>query len=204
MVMKPRKKVSGPRLPALTGEEFGAKAAFFEALAESSIDGILVVDAEGRKIFQNRRLVDLLKIPPHIADDEDDEKQRRWVKDLMKEPDRFIEKVVYLYSHPDETSREELELKSGTILDRYSSPVKGKDGKFYGRIWTFRDVTTRRQAEAASERLAAIVKFSDDAIVGTNLEGNVTSWNAAAERLFGYSASEMMGESRLRIIPPDR
>ena len=68
-----------------------------------------------------------------------------------KYPEKFVEKVVYLYSHPNEISRDEVELKDGTILDRYSSPVIGKDGKRYGRIWSFRDITEQKRAEDGSE-----------------------------------------------------
>ena len=62
----------------------------------------------------------------------------------------------------------------------------------------------RKQAEQSQARLAAIVEFSDDAIVGKNLDGIVTSWNVSAERLFGYRAFEIVGQPILIIIPPDR
>jgi PAS domain S-box-containing protein len=66
------------------------------------------------------------------------------------------------------------------------------------------DVTERRRAEETQGRLAAIVASSDDAIVSKTLDGVVTSWNAAAEQLFGYTAAEMVGSHISRIVPPDR
>ena len=66
------------------------------------------------------------------------------------------------------------------------------------------DVTERRQAEAAVHRLAAIVDSSDDAVIGTTLEGVVTTWNPAAERIYGYTAAEMIGMPVSRLVPPDR
>ena len=67
-----------------------------------------------------------------------------------------------------------------------------------------RDVTDRKQTEAAAARLAAIVQSSDDAIIGKDLSGIVTSWNPGAEKVFGYSAHEMIGQPILRLIPADR
>jgi PAS domain S-box-containing protein len=65
------------------------------------------------------------------------------------------------------------------------------------------DVTEQHDADMESARLAAIVVSSDDAIVSKTIDGRITSWNAGATRIFGYDASEMIGESILRIIPPE-
>ena len=59
----------------------------------------------------------------------------------MKNPQQFMERVIYLYGHPDEIGREEIELVDGKVFDRYSAPVRDKAGTHYGRIWTFRDIT---------------------------------------------------------------
>ena len=86
---------------------------------------------------------------------------------------------------------------------RAHSKLQTIDNQSVGRVWSFRGVTARNQAEIISQRLAAIVDSSDDAIVGKDLNSIVTSWNAGAERIFGYSASEMIGTSIMRLIPPD-
>jgi len=71
-------------------------------------------------------------------------------------------------------------------------------------VGVLRDITGRKGAEEAQARLAAIVTSSADAIVGKTLDGIVTSWNEAAESMFGYSASEMIGQPIRRLIPTDR
>jgi PAS domain S-box-containing protein len=80
--------------------------------------------------------------------------------------------------------------------------IKDSDGNITGAVNCFQDVTERRLAEDAALRLAAIVASSDDAIVGTDLDGIITSWNAGAERIFGYMAEEIIGKPTTILIPP--
>jgi signal transduction histidine kinase/ActR/RegA family two-component response regulator len=130
------------------GDSLCWRPALFEALLDSSLDGILVVDSDGKKILQNRRMSELWQIPLDIFQDSNDAKQVQFAAAKTKNPRQFAEKVAYLYTHKNEVSREEIELIDGTVLDRYSSPVRNKNGTHYGRIWTFRDITDQRRLEA--------------------------------------------------------
>jgi PAS domain S-box-containing protein len=76
--------------------------------------------------------------------------------------------------------------------------ANGKPIRLYG---VGMDITERKRVEITQARLAAIVESSDDAIISKTLESIVTSWNSGAERLFGYSAQEMLGQSITRVIP---
>jgi PAS domain S-box-containing protein len=128
-------------------DELHWKTAFLEAQVDSSLDGILVVNNKGRIILKNQRLIELFNIADDIGHGDEDEKLRQQVVDQMKHPKQFTERVDYLYEHPNEIGRDEIELASGVILDRYSAPVRDKAGKNYGRIWTFRDITEQRKLE---------------------------------------------------------
>ena len=103
-----------------------SKTAFLEAQANSTIDGILVVDDGGQRLMQNQRLIELLRIPPEILADKSDRRMLTYVVTLVKDSDSFLAKIHYLNSHPSETSRDEIELQDGTILDRYSSPSSAR------------------------------------------------------------------------------
>lgn len=183
-------------------EELRWRTAFFEAQVDSAIDGILLVDRQGRKILQNNRVKELCKIPDAIAGDTDSNKQVEFIAGRVKDPEKFVGEVARLRSHPEAVSRDELEFLDGTVLDRYSSPVRDRQGNYYGRIWTFRDITERKKAEAELAYLAAIVESADDAITSMDLQGIVTSWNAAAERIFGYTAEEIVGRPVMPLVPP--
>ncbi len=129
-------------------QELRWRTAFFEAQVHSAIDGILVVDNAGKKLLQNRRMTELWKIPQPLADDSDDSPQLQYVLGRVREPEVFSQKITYLNAHPDESSTDVIEQVDGTILERHSAPVRGSDGTYYGRVWTFHDLTERRKLEA--------------------------------------------------------
>jgi PAS domain S-box-containing protein len=129
-------------------DELRRKTAFLEALIGSSRDGIVAVDNNGEKVFQNQRVADLWKIAPEIAGNPDDQVQNLFAMEQIKDPAGFAEKNRRILSQPDELAQDEIELKNGTVLDRQTSPVKDDQGKTHGRVWIFRDVTKSRQLEA--------------------------------------------------------
>jgi len=82
--------------------------------------------------------------------------------------------------------------------------IRDEDGVIVGSSAVARDVTEQRRALAVAQRLAAIVEDSDDAILSTTLDGRIMSWNAAAERLYGYTSQEIIGKSLRLLVPEDR
>lgn len=89
-------------------------------------------------------------------------------------------------------------------IDDSAAPIRNRAGLLIGVVLVFRDVSERRAAELAALQLAAIIEGSDDAIIGKDLKGIVSSWNPGAERVFGHTAEEMIGKSITILLPPDR
>ena len=89
-------------------------------------------------------------------------------------------------------------------VQSYPEPIFDSDGNITGGVNMLLDITEIKIAEEQRVKLAAIVESSDDAIIGKTLDGIVTSWNYAAQQLFGYTEEEMIGQSVTKLIPPDR
>ncbi|WP_307074838.1 PAS domain S-box protein [Arthrobacter pascens] len=178
------------------------------ATLESTADGILVVTAGGRIAGSNERFAILWGIPAELMASHDDGRVMAFVLDQLANPDSFVDKVRELYADPGAESLDILNFHDGRTFERYSRPQRVGE-EIVGRVWSFRDVTSRcraqdqaREALAQLEGLGAIVESSADAIIGKTPEGLITSWNPGAERLYGYVAAEVIGQD-VRILIPD-
>jgi len=171
--------------------ELKFQKAFLEAQANSTLDGILVVDREGRTLLRNQRSAEIFKLPEELLEMHEDERLLRHVAALMKNAESFLSRVEHLYMHPNETSRDELELKNGAFLDRYSSSVVDKSGVYYGRIWTFRDITERKRNEDELRQLSMAVV----SVVITDPRGNIQYVNRKFSECSGYSREEVAGKN---------
>ena len=183
-------------------QEINYALAVTRATLEATADGILAIDATGRIISWNAKFSELWLIPQDLIAQREAQKIRAWIARQLKEPEEYLHRITQIEASA-EKSADVLELQDGRQIERYSEPVSIK-GTAAGRVWSFRDVTARNQADLVSRRLAAIVDNSDDAIVGKDLNSIITSWNQGAQRIFGYTAEEMIGTSIKRLIPADR
>jgi PAS domain S-box-containing protein len=182
--------------------ELAQALVIMRATLESTTDAILVTDEKVKVTDRNEKYIAMWKIPQEVLEGGTLREMWNLASQNFADPQGFIARIEEI-SATSQESFDLLKLKDGRILERYSK-VPTVEGQSVGRVWSYRDVTERHLAEITSRRLAAIVASSDDAIIGNDLSSIITSWNFGAERIFGYTADEMIGSSIVQLIPPDR
>ena len=130
-------------------EEIQFKNVLLLTQQETTLDGILIVDEAGKILQYNQKFIEIWGIPGYLLESLIDEPVLQFVMKQVIDPDAFLSRARYLYDHKEEKSFEELVLKDGRILERFSAPMQKKDSKYYGRVWYFRDITERKRIEEA-------------------------------------------------------
>lgn len=175
-------------------EALNYKSALLQAESETTLDGILAVDENDQIILANQRFQTLFNIPQEMLDAKDDLAVRRFVTEQIEDPDAYLQKVIYLYSHPKERSTDEIRLKSGRMFERYSAPLEDASHCQRGRIWYFHDITERRAMEAAvrdaEENYRTIFENAVIGIFRTTPDGRPITVNCALARIHGYDTPD--------------
>ena len=152
---------------SLIHQELVLKNILLTTQQETSQDAILAVNENEAIISYNRRFIELWGIPEGLMERRDDRPVLKHVVDQVVNPEQFIARVRYLYEHRNKTSIEEVLLKDGSIIDRYSAPMVGENGKYYGRVWYFRDVTIKKHNDQmlrdSEEKFRSLI---DQSLVG--------------------------------------
>ncbi|MEA3186476.1 MAG: hypothetical protein QOD99_306 [Chthoniobacter sp.] len=167
----------------------------YRTLFEHAPDGILIADPESYYLDANASMCRMLGYTR-------DELIGLHASDIVSQKEiQHIGPALTAINAESEYHQEwQLRRKDGSVFEAEVIATAMPDGNLLAMI---RDITERKRAEAAAALLVAIVESSDDAIIGKDLRGIVTSWNVGAEKEFGYPASEMIGQSITRLIPPE-
>src|SRR5947207_3508989 len=162
---KPKPRAKKPRrvVDSLAGS-------VLKATLESTADGILVVDLDGKIVSYNRRFEEIWSLPRAFVAANNDAAGRRQiierVSSQLVNPQVFVDGIQERYDEPQSDSFDILDFKDGRVIERYSIPLR-LDHRSVGRVWSFRDVTARRRAECVQE---AVYRISHTAHTAENLQ----------------------------------
>jgi PAS domain S-box-containing protein len=187
-------------------ETLRESVSLLSATLDSTADGILVVDREGKVSTFSRRFAEMWRIPEPILETKNNAKLLQFVLNQLDDPEQFLEKAQKLYSEPEKESFDVLRFKDGRVFERYSQPQRLGE-EIVGRVSSFRDVTGRKKAEWAlhesEEKFRTLVEGTVTAVALTDLAGRLTFVNKALADLLGYSPQELLGRPFVDFLDPE-
>jgi PAS domain S-box-containing protein len=201
--------VSAHDITALVAAELEVREtlSLLTATLESTADGILVVDADGRHITSfNSRFSELWHLPDDILESRDEPRALAFALDQLADPEAFLSRVEELYANPETESHETVEFKDGRVFERYSRP-QIVDGTIVGRVWSFRDVTDQKRTEEelreSEQRFRQVFDQGPLGIALVDLDSRITNANRALCTLVGRGKDELVGSSFESFTHPD-
>ena len=166
---------------------------------ELSLDGILVVDDHGRVVSFNARFGKMWGVCDEVAATGADTELLQLVCQQLVAPEEFLAFWRKLADRHEAMSQDEVQLKDGRVFDRYSAPMREAGGRYYGRVWYFRDVTERNRAESLlreeGERAQRYLDTAEVILLALDLQGRITLINRKGCDLLGWTEAELLGQS---------
>lgn len=170
-------------------------------------EAIYLTDADGRITYYNEAAAELWGVRPVLGHSEFCGSWKLYWPDGTPLPHADCPMAMALKERRPIRGLEAIaERPDGTRIPflACATPLFDADGALTGAVNMLVDLSERAVADETAERLAAIVESSDDAILAKDLNGTIVTWNKGAERLFGYTPEEAIGQSVTMLIPPDR
>ncbi len=168
---------------------------------------VYTIDAAGRITYFNQAAADLWGCRPELGKSEWCGSWRLyWPDGRPMRHDECPMAVALKEGRPMRGAEAAAERPDGTRVPflAYPTPLRDRSDALTGAVNTLIDITERKRIEQLAQRLGAIIESSDDAIVSKDVDGIIQSWNPGAERLFGYTADEVIGKPITLLIPTDR
>lgn len=172
----------------------------FRNVAELSPFPVSIIDVDDRYLYVNESF---MRTFGYTLDDI--RTMKDWFEKAFPDPDLARKAIITWHSDLERARPGEVRprifpvrCRSGEEKEVLFRPVRMSDGRHF---LLYEDITERQKSEKARNLLAAIVQYSDDAIIGKQIDGTVISWNPAAERMFGYTGDEVIGRSIQTMIP---
>jgi PAS domain S-box-containing protein len=170
---------------------------------ESTTDGILVIDRNGKVTDYNQNFLKMWHIPQSLAETKDDSKLLEYVLDQLTDAEAFLKKVNDLYSNPEEESFDVINFKDGRIFERFSYPQRNNK-KITGRVWTFRDATerisTKTKLKENALKYRTLFETANDSIFLMN-ENIFVDCNSKTLEMFGCSKELIVGVTPVKFSP---
>ncbi|HOW05143.1 PAS domain S-box protein [Methanospirillum hungatei] len=178
--------------------------ALLRSTLESTADGIIVVDSEGKISAWNRKFVQMWNIPYHLVEGGDYSAILSYILPQITNPNHFFNRTDYRIREGIRPGIDIIELRNGKIYERYSQPQM-IDGEIVGKVWSFRDITAKKSAEDAlresEERFRLLFEQAPVPYQSLNEKGEIIEVNEAWVRLMGYERNEVIGRSFMTYIP---
>jgi PAS domain S-box-containing protein len=187
-------------------QELARSLAMMRATLESTFDGVLVTDGAGKVTGFNEKYLKMWGLPRELVGTGEYAGLHELCAQQLPDPKQYVSRIGEICASASLESADVLDLRDGRIYERFST-IQYLDGRNVGRVWSFRDVTAQKHAQAElrqqHEWFQVTLASIGDAVITTDIQGNVTFLNPVAEKMTGWTSSDAFGkplESVFNII----
>lgn len=177
-----------------------------ECQSEASLDGLLVVSPNRQWLAFNQRFLTIWGLPSMAPSSTARAEALPHIAAQLIDPEQFTARLDELYRQPDAISHEEIRLRDGRTLERYSAPIRSSDGEYFGRFWSYRDITARVVAEAAlrgSEATnRALIEAIPDLMFHLRTDGVFLGYQASRSSDLAIPPESFMGRRIAEVFDP--